>query len=206
MATKKQRRTKATKAKQKKKNLRMFFLSVILTVSVAFLVFFFISLFNYIYPPTTGTDVSASKRPKHKVQLYFSDSNERFLTPVARYIPKRKSIKGQAEELAKAILEGPKQGLIRTFPDNVKLQNVDIKKNGTALISFDKNLIEAHPGGSTSELMTIYSLTNTLILNIPKIKKVKLLVDGKEIETIKGHISTRDAFSLNRELITPTST
>lgn len=206
MASKKQRRTKASKAKQKKKNLRMFFLSMILTISVGFLVFFFISLFNYVYPPATGKDGSTAKREKHKVQLYFSDANERFLTPVERYIPKRKTLRGHAEELVKAVLEGPKQGLIRTFPDNVTLQNINIKKSGTALISFDKNLIELHPGGTTSELMTIYSLTNTLILNIPKIKKVKLLVDGKEINTIKGHISTRDAFSLNRELITPTST
>jgi hypothetical protein len=206
MATKKQIRTKATKAKQKKKNLQMFFLSVIVTVSVGFLVLFFISLFNYVYPPAAGTDGPTSKRAKQKVQLYFADANERFLTPVERYIPKRKTIQGQVEELVKAILEGPNQGLIKTFPENVKLQNVNVQKNGTALISFDKNLIELHPGGSTSELMTVYSLTNTLILNIPKIKRVKLLVDEKEIDTIKGHIRTRDAFSLDRELITPAST
>ena len=206
MATKKQRKTREVKAKKKKKNTRIFFLSLILTITVGFLVFFFLSLFDYVYPPTTGKDMTAQKREKQKVQLYFSDSNERFLTPEVRYIPKKKSINGKAEELVKALLEGSKTGLVRTFPEGVKLQSVKVTKNGTAYASFGKNLIELHPGGSTSEITTIYSLTNTLSLNIPNIKRVKLLIDGKELKTIKGHIDTRHPFILNRELLAQSST
>jgi len=206
MATKKQRKTREVKAKKKKKNTRVFFLSLILTITVGFLIFFFLSLFDYVYPPTTGTDMTAQKREKQKVQLYFSDSNERFLTPEVRYIPKEKSINGKAEELVKALLEGPKTGFVRTFPEGAKLQSVKVTKNGTAYVSFGKNLIELHPGGSTSEITTIYSLTNTLSLNIPNIKRVKLLIDGKELKTIKGHIDTRRPFILNRELLAQSST
>lgn len=206
MATKKQRKTREVKAKKKKKNMRVFFLSLILTITVGFLVFFFLSLFDYIYPPTTGKDMTASKREKQEVQLYFSDSNERFLTPEVRYIPKKKSINGKAEELVKALLEGSKTGLVNTFPGETKLQSVKVTKNGTAYVSFGKNLIEFHPGGSTSEITTIYSLTNTLSLNIPNIKRVKLLINGKELKTIKGHIDTKHPFMLNRELLAQRST
>lgn len=206
MATKKQRKTREVKAKKKKKNTRIFFLSLILTITVGFLIFFFLSLFDYVYPPTTGKDMTAQKREKQEVQLYFSDSNERFLTPEVRYIPKKKSINGKAEELVKALLEGSKTGLVRTFPEGVKLQSVKVTKNGTAYVSFGKNLIELHPGGSTSEITTIYSLTNTLSLNISNIKRVKLLIDGKELKTIKGHIDTRHPFILNRELLAQSST
>ena len=206
MATKKQRKTREVKAKKKRKNTRVFFLSLILMIIAGFLVFFFLSLFDYVYPPTTGKDMTAQKREKQKVQLYFSDSNERFLTPEVRYIPKKKSINGKAEELVKALLEGPKTGLIKTFPGETKFQSVKITKDGTAYVSFGKNLIELHPGGSTSEITTIYSLTNTLSLNIPDIKRVKLLIDGKELETITGHIDTRHPFILNRELIAQSST
>jgi hypothetical protein len=52
-------------------------------------------------------------------------------------------------------------------------------------------------------MATIYSLTNTLIVNLPDIKKVKILIDGKEQESIRGHISIRNPFTLNKELITP---
>ena len=175
-------------------------------IAVGFLVFFFLSLFDYVYPPTTGKDITASKREKQKVQLYFSDSNERFLASEVRYIPKRKRINGKAEELVRALVEGPKTDLVKTFPEKTKFQSVKVAKNGTAYVSFSKNLTELHPGGSTSEITTIYSLTNTLILNIPNIKRVKLLIDGKELKTIKGHIDTRHPFTLNRELLAQSST
>jgi hypothetical protein len=201
MATKKQRKTRKSNAKKKKRNLRLFFLSLILMLAVGFLAFFFISLFDYVYPPTTGKEVAGRERGKQKVQLYFADSNERFLTPETRHIPKRNSINGMAGELVKALIEGPKTGLVRTFPEGVKLQSVKVTKNGTAYVSFSKDLITFHPGGSTSEITTIYSLTNTLSINIPKIKRVKLLIDKKESKTIKGHIDTRHPFTLNRELL-----
>ena len=53
MATKKQRRTDEVKHKKTKKNRRFLLLSVIIGVSVVFLVLFFITLFDYIYPPAS---------------------------------------------------------------------------------------------------------------------------------------------------------
>jgi len=74
-------------------------------------------------------------------------------------------------------------------------------KDGTAAIDFDRNLVDLHPGGSASEIMTLYSLTNTVILNVPSVKKVTILIEGKILETIKGHIDTSSPLELNRDLI-----
>ncbi len=196
MATKKKRRADAMKSKKRRKNIRLFILSIIIVMAVGFLFFFFLTLFDYVYPP-----ISAKKKEKQKVVLYFSDSNERFLVSEKRYIPKGKNINDQAEELVRALIEGSKTGSVKTFPKGVQLQSIRIEKGGTAYVSFGKNLVELHPGGSTSEIATIYSLTNTLMSNIPSIKRVKILIDGKKLITIKGHIDTRYPFILNRELI-----
>lgn len=200
MSSKRQRKTKAAAAKKKKKNVRLFFLSVMVIVSAAFLVFFFVSLFDYIYPPITGEDRTAEKREKLEVRLYFSDANERFLVPEMRYIPKRKKIDDQALEIVKALLNGSTQGNVNTLTEETTCKRATVK-NGTAYISFDNNLIERHPGGTTSEISTIYSLTTSLCKNIPQIKRVKLLINGKEIETIKGHINTRNSFIVNNDLL-----
>jgi len=85
----------------------------------------------------------------------------------------------------------------------VTLDNVRIDDKQTAYVSFDKNLIKQHPGGSTSEMATIYSLTNTLIRNMNSIKRVKLLIDGKEVESIKGHVDTRQPFTMNKDMLAP---
>jgi len=204
MGSKKKSKSKQIKAKQKKKNTRIFYLSLITLIGVGFLVFFFLSLFDYIYPPAGGKRAPVAtvvKKEKQKVKLYFSDHNERFLIPEDRYIPDVESSTDKIEKLVKALISGPGTAdLVKTFPKKTSLRNVSIK-NGTAYIDFDKELIDGHPGGSASEMLTIYSLTNSITINVPSVKKVQILVNGKTLETIKGHIDTSLPFSVNRELI-----
>ena len=203
MATKRQRRTDEVKHKKTKKNRRFLLLSVIIGVSVIFLVIFFITLFDYIYPPATGKYTAAKKRDKQEVTLFFSDANERFLIPEKRFIPKENGPEEQAQEMVKALLAGSKTGLVNTFPEKADLQSVKMEGGDTVLVNFSESLATNHPGGSTAEMATVYSLTNTLTVNIPAIKKVKILIGGKERESLKGHIGLKNPFTVNRELIAP---
>jgi len=152
-----------------------------------------------IFPPV---DMDAmKKKEKHIVKIYFSDPQERFLAPEKRYVIKENDAAEQAKEIVKAILDGSKAGLVDTFPAGVVLRDVKVIDTDTALINFSKNLIKLHPGSSTAEMVSIYSLTNSITQNIPAIKKVKILVEGKEISSIKGHISTQKSFSSDLELL-----
>ena len=51
-----------------------------------------------------------------------------------------------------------------------------------------RELVQNHPGGSSAEELTVFSLSNTLIANFPAIKTVKILVEGREIQSIAGHL------------------
>ncbi|MFA4915230.1 MAG: GerMN domain-containing protein [Syntrophales bacterium] len=202
MPTKKQRKIRDVKSRKKKKSMKTLFLVFAITALFGFLIFFFVTLFDYVYPPVSGKGSIARKKEKEAVILYFSDANERFLVPEKRYIPKGNNNVEKATELTKALLEGSKTGLVNTFPENVDLQDVKIdNKSKTAYISFGRNLIKNHPGGSTSEVSTVYSLANTLISNIPAIKKVKILIEGKEAETLKGHVDLSEPFTMDKELM-----
>jgi cell division protein YceG involved in septum cleavage len=200
MATKKKRRTDEIKVKKKKKRMKKSLLFLIVATVVACLILFFIIIFEYVFPPTK--DVVA-KKEKQEVVLYFSDANERFLVPEKRYIPKGENDQAKARELVKALLEGSKTKLVRTFPEGVALENIRIDDKQTAYVNFDKNLVKQHPGGSASEMATIYSLTNTLTRNVNSIKKVKLLIDGREVDSIKGHVDTRQPFTMNKDMLAP---
>jgi len=200
MGSKKKTKSRQIKTKQRKKNTRLFYLSLITLISVGFLVFFFLSLFDYIYPPAGGEKGPGVKEEKQKVRLYFSDLNERFLIPEERYIPQRQSVNDRVRELVEALIAGPHTDLVETFPKETDLRGVTLK-DGIASIDFGRNLIDLHPGGSASEMMTIYSLTNTVTLNEPSVKKVKILINGNTLETIKGHIDTSRPFATNKELM-----
>jgi hypothetical protein len=206
MATKKQRRTDEVKSKKSKKNRRLLLLSVIVVMSVLFLSIFFITLFDYIYPPAAGKQSTAKKRDKREVTLYFSDSNERFLVPEKRFVPKEKDPEAQAEEIILALISGSKAGRVNTFPENAELLGVEKAGEDTFEVNFKESLVANHPGGSAAEMATIHSLANSLIENIPEIKKIKILIVGKERETLKGHIGMRGPFMMNRELIAPAAT
>jgi hypothetical protein len=201
MTTKRQRRSENIKEKKTKKSTRILYLSLILGGIFILLVLFFVTLFNLIFPPV---DMDALKKKEKQIaKIYFSDPQERFLMPEKRYVFKENDAAAQAKEIVKALLEGSKAGLVNTFPAGVVLIDVKVGDAGIASVNFSKNLIKKYQGGSTAEMATIYSLTNSITQNIPGIKKVKILVEGKELSSIKGHISTQKAFSPDLELIIP---
>jgi len=59
--------------------------------------------------------------------------------------------------------------------------------DGIAYIDLSSELRDDHPGGSTGELLTVYSLVLTLT-SFPEINKVQILIDGDSSETLVGHI------------------
>jgi hypothetical protein len=201
MTTKRQRRSENIKEKKIKKSTRIIYLSLILGGIFVLLVLFFVTLFNLIFPPV---DMEVLKKKEKKIaQIYFSDPQERFLMSEKRYVIKENDAAAQTKEIVKALLEGSKAGLVNTFPAGVVLIDVKVGDAGIAFVNFSKNLIKKYQGGSTAEMATIYSLTNSITQNVPSIKKVKILVEGKELSSIKGHISTQKAFSPDLELLIP---
>jgi spore germination protein GerM len=90
---------------------------------------------------------------------------------------------------------------VNTFPEKSELQGVNREGEDILSVNFRESLAANHPGGSASEMATVYSLTNTLTTNLPSIKKIRILIGGKERESLKGHIGLRNPFMMNRELI-----
>jgi len=202
MATKKTLRNMDYKQKKTRKTKKRLHWIILGIFGIALLFIFFVMLFDHLFKAGDETEKQAAKRERVAVTIYFSDANERFLVSEKRHIPKVAGPKEQAVEIVKALLDGSKTGLVNSFPPGVPLRGLSILDE-TAIVNLGEELVKLHPGGSASEMATIYSLTNSLIANIPAIKKVKIIVQDKEIESIKGHMSTRQPFSFNKEFMAP---
>ena len=201
MTTKKHRRSEDVKEKKKKKSTRILYLSAIIGGIVIILVLFFIVLFDVFFPEP-GAD-ALKKKEKQVAIIWFSDQQERFLVGEKRYIFKENDDAAQAKEVIKALLDGSKNGNVNTFPAGVSLLGVKIDDAGIAYVNFSKSLTKLHPGSSSAEMASINSLTSSLTKNVPAIKKVKILVEGKELTSIKGHISTSKAFRPDAGILAP---
>ena len=66
-----------------------------------------------------------------------------------------------------------------------------VTQGGEAYVDLSRELMTAHPGGTLNELLTIYTIVNALTVNMPAVTSVQVLVDGKEVETLAGHIDLR---------------
>jgi len=138
---------------------------------------------------------------KKQVILYFSDREGAYLIGEKRTISKKEDMKEEAKEMIIELIKGPRGKLIPTLPPHTKLLTLHVSKEGVAKINFNKSLSKDHPGGSSAEMMTVYSIVNSLALNFPQIKQVQILIEGRGVETISGHLSLRHPLRPNPNLI-----
>ena len=122
------------------------------------------------------------------VTLYFSGEEEEYLTGEKREILNKGDAQEEAKEIIHELIKGPKGKLIRTLPPRTKLLALQIDEKGVAKVDFDKALSRDHPGGSSAEIMTVYSIVNSLTLNFPQIKGVQILIEGERGGSITGHL------------------
>jgi len=138
---------------------------------------------------------------KAVVHLYFADKKNFFLLAEERTLLHAEHPADFGRMIVEALIDGPRQGLMRTIPAAAALRSLYVTRNGTAYVDITAALKDAHPGGIHSEQMTIFSIVNSLVLNIPAIDAVKILIDGREAVTLAGHIDLRFPFKANMLLI-----
>lgn len=134
-----------------------------------------------------GTDLPEQSQ-KAAVDLYFADWSSTFLRSEQRVMLQPPDTAGYARSIIEALIKGPQKGLLQTLPNGTALNALYITPDNVCYVDLSKAVRTNHPGGSNSELLTIYSIVNSLILNIPQIEQVKILIEGKETSTLAGHI------------------
>jgi germination protein M len=58
-----------------------------------------------------------------------------------------------------------------------------------------------HPGGTQAELLTVYAIVNSLTTNLQGVQRVQLLIDGKEADSLAGHVDVRRPLERDTSLV-----
>ena len=126
----------------------------------------------------------------HLVTLFFASTDGAGLVREGREID---SCVDPAECVAAVVgelINGPIGNLAPTLPTTTSIHSVRI--NGeVAFLDLGDEVAKVLPGGSYSELTAVYSIVNTVAVNFPRIKLVKLMLNGKDVETLRGHLDLR---------------
>ena len=97
-------------------------------------------------------------------------------------------------QILSALFTGPRLGGIAVLPKGIDIRALHIMGDGIAFIDFDAEAFKGHPGGVESELLSIYSIVNTLVLNVDGVRSVKFLIGGNEAATLAGHVDLSHPF------------
>jgi spore germination protein GerM len=192
------------KAKRKKRSpkkgqgSKILFSLILIGIGLSMLFLFRREILNTFKPWSEKREV---EREKKMVTLYFSDPEGEYLVGENREILKRREVKEEAEETITELIKGPKGRLIPTLPSRTKLISLQLGEKGLAKVNFNKALSKDHPGGSSAEIMTLYSIVNSLTFNFPQIKRVQILMEGEAGETSAGHLSLEQPVSSNLDLV-----
>ena len=136
-------------------------------------------------PLPGGMSAPTQKSPVH---LYFASRNNYFLMAEQRMVLHPDDPVGFAGTIVNALIKGPQKGLLKTIPADTRLKALYITPDGTCYVDLSEAVSKNHPGGRKSELLTIYSMVNSLVLNVPQIERVQILIDGNHAPTLAGHI------------------
>jgi spore germination protein GerM len=145
------------------------------------------------------------KQTKAVAHLYFTDKNNGFLIAETRVFEQTEDPVFYGRQIIEALIRGPAQKLGPTLPDQTTLRALYISaagtEGGTCYVDLSADIQENHPAGVTTEMLTVYSIVNSLILNISEIEAVKILIEGQETITLAGHIDLQQPLNANMLLI-----
>lgn len=157
-------------------------------------------------PETAPVVENTSSQRTREMTLYFASTDGQALIAEARRINECQSDEGCLRDVVEALIAGPQSDLVPILPSQVVLRGISVS-DSLVIVDFSQEIMTAHPGGTQSELLTIYGLADTLTVNFPHLRQMRILVDGAPVATLKGHVDLRQPinpdFSLVEEGLAP---
>jgi len=171
----------------KKRLVLLLFLIVVLVLGA-------LAARRFLLPPPTAPETVAvpeAAPQTHEVLLYFATPDGTGLEAETREIEDCNVEEECLRSTVQALIDGPQGDLVAVFPKTTQVQKIAVN-GATAIVSFSRDLVSGHPGGSMTELLTVYALANTLAANYPHLRQVRILIDNQPVETLKGHVDLRE--------------
>lgn len=142
-------------------------------------------------PAATAQAVVPPQGRTIKARLFYVADDGMRLTGVERDVPYGEGTGEQAREILAAQVAPVAEPLVSAIPPGTTIRTVFITDDGSAYIDLSREVAAAHGGGTLDELLTVYALVNSLTANLPAVTAVQVLVDGREVDTLAGHVDLR---------------
>jgi hypothetical protein len=156
-------------------------------------------------PPEDGS-IATSTPPGETAHitatLFYGAPDGQMLVPVRREVALAPTVVDQGRQILTAQLTAePPSSYVSVIPAGTTLRAFYVTERGDAFVDLSPDVVRGHPGGSLNELLTVYAIVNVVTANLPAARRVQILVDGKEADTIAGHVDLRRPLTRNDALV-----
>jgi hypothetical protein len=139
--------------------------------------------------------------PNEIALLYFPSLNDRKLVAERQPVKWAPSANDRVRQVLLALAEGSRQGFGHPLAASTNIRAVFLTAEGTAYVDLSNDFLSSINPGIESESLSIYSMVNSITANIPSVKRVKILIQGQEVETLEGHADLTEAIVPDPTLI-----
>lgn len=137
-------------------------------------------------PP--AEEATAAVERQINVKLFFQSADRRGLALEERAVVFSSDLARQVQSVVEELVKGSQSGLGATLPPATRVLVVFVSGRGVAYVDLSKEATTGQLGGSEAELVTVYSVVNSLAANFPAIKRVQILIEDRPVATLAGHV------------------
>lgn len=138
--------------------------------------------------PLPREPAAADAARRISVRLYFESPDGSGLLPEDREVAFSSDLAEQLRIVVQELARGSTTGLLATLPAGTRVLDVFVHAGGVAYVDLSDEVSSGLPGGSQAELLTVYSLVDTIVTNFPATRRVQILVNDKEVVSLGGHV------------------
>lgn len=139
--------------------------------------------------------------PHITATLFYGSADGQALVGVRREVALADGLVPQGREILTAQLQGAPEPYLSVIPQGTVLRAFYITDRGDAFVDLSGDVSSAHAGGSSTELLTVYAVVHAVTANLPSIRRVQILIDGREADTLAGHVDLRRPLEPNPSLV-----
>jgi spore germination protein GerM len=133
-----------------------------------------------------------------RVTLFIAYDDIGVLRAQSAQIPMPSVRQQRAEEVLRALIAlYLSKSSPHPLPPGSDIRSVYLVDPGLAVIDVNAAFADGHRSGVLAEELTVASLIQTLSANIPGVSKVKILVEGKQRDTLAGHADLSNFFDVS---------
>ena len=130
-------------------------------------------------------------RPRIKARLFYLNADGGRLQASEQEVEFGQTTAAQARYLVEAQLVPPQPPLLSAIPSGTTLREVFLTDRGDAYVDLSAEFSRHHMGGSLDEILAVYTIVAALTENLPAVNRVQILIDGREVDTLAGHVDLR---------------